>query len=333
MNRRGFTLLETILAGLIGTLVLSACIGLFGLLDRSDRRLGARFEDVLAMGRLRTAVSRAMDTLVMSTDPQPAGSDGRNLPENPATPLPPPRFVLEPDLAPSLTGLMRRANIAGKEGSPPQRFELVLARSPVPPPRGRETAPAHGRRAVRGVFELRPDRRRERDHGSYAVKGDEAGWTLWWRPLRIPSGPTTGTAQGDDADTRWMDPSQDPAAVEIISGLERCQWTVYQDREKRTTYSAIWALGLPAYVELSVRTTAGVNAAWMFEVGWSNSPEVVDDPLVPESAPEPGDEEGAEGDPATPGGRPNNATENGATNTTGGARTPARRMSPGRPIN
>jgi prepilin-type N-terminal cleavage/methylation domain-containing protein len=329
MRRRGFTLLETILAAVIGSLVLLACAGLFGLLDRSDRRLGARFEDVMAMERLRSAVARAMDTLVMSTEPQPPGSDGRGLSDAPAegaTRPPPPRFVLEPDLSPSLTGVLRRANIAGKDGAAPQRFEVVLARSPVPPRGPRVAAPEHGRRAVRGVFELRPDRRKEKDHGSYAVKGDEAGWTLWWRPLSIPDGRTTGEPGGNDGDTRWMDPADDPAATELITGLERCQWTVYVKREKQTQYAAVWALALPAYVELSVKTTAGVTARWMFEVGWSNAPEIVEDPRVPE----PGGEQPAAGDEsAGPAG--GNATGEGVSRTT----TTPRRITPAgrRPIN
>ncbi|MCC6659304.1 MAG: hypothetical protein IT437_00290 [Phycisphaerales bacterium] len=326
MNGRAFTLLETMLAALIGALVLAACMGMFGLLDRSDRRLGARYEDAMAMERLRGAVARTMDTLVMSTDPLPP-SGGRPVTEmgqpSDGPPPPPPRFVLEPDAAASLVGVARRARIAGEGATEaPQRFEVVLSRSPLPV-REAVDIPAHERRAVRGVFELRPDRRANLP--SYRVKGEQPGWTLWWRPLPIPDGPTTGVApSAGGASTRGIEPYQDPAATEIISGLEQCRWTVYKDREKKTAYTATWGLNLPAYVELSVRTTAGLTANWMFEIGWTNAPEVIADPALPapNEAGDGGDADGARG------------AGNGATNpstTADGKTTTGMDIRPARP--
>jgi hypothetical protein len=296
---RGFTLLETMLAALIGSLVLGVCMTMFAFLDRSDRRMGARFEQAMGLERLRRAVDRAMSTLVMSSEPPRRGGENRTVggtpagaaPEADPRPLPPPRFLIEPDGSPTVERLVKRARIAGMGATTgittPQRMEVVLERSPIPTPRA--SAPEHGRRAVRGVFELRPDSMTPATAAgimvspSYRVSGAAEGWTLWWRPLPTPaeSDPSGPSRSKSEADVRGLDPTQDPAAVPIMSGLTDCTWTVYRKREKRRDLNAIWSLDLPAYVELSVTTTAGLTSQWMFEVGWISAPEVVEEPPTP----------------------------------------------------
>jgi hypothetical protein len=171
-----------------------------------------------------------------------------------------------------------------------QRLEVLVSRTPVPPGFGRsntvevmEAMTALPTGPQRGAFELRPD-----VSTPAAALGDantvdmnNPGWTLWWRPLP----PNVGEQAPDPY---AMDPAQDPAAVVIATGLQECQWQAYKTvtdpvtgkskgREKISEMEASSLQDLPAYFEMSVRTVSGQTAKWMFEVGWSNGPEVLDE--------------------------------------------------------
>ncbi len=248
------------MAALIAGMILIAVAGVFASIDGMDARLQARFLAAADLQRLRTVVGRALDSLLMSAEAQ--------RPQGGAEPEPEPkRFILATEEAEAVERAGRRARMSGAIGlESPQRLEVVLKRWPVPPGlaaerradsrrRGVEEPPPVGPGgAVRCAFELRPD--------------EQGGWTMWWRPLPLPD--------RGGASAREMDPAEDPDAVPLISGLTKCRWTAFEDRQRRSEMTGTWATDLPAYVELEVQTAAGPRGNWVFEIGWGNGPEFAD---------------------------------------------------------
>lgn len=145
-----------------------------------------------------------------------------------------------------------------------------------------------------GVFELTPPGPAPIDGltGEPIDEDSREGWTLWWRQIEPPVNPSAaaliGAAALMDAETGQtptatsvptgapgisagvlVDPRMDPTAVPLIRGLEMCHWSVYRGRKLMPDYAATYSGELPAYVQLEIRTTSGVYANWMFEVGWA----------------------------------------------------------------
>jgi prepilin-type N-terminal cleavage/methylation domain-containing protein len=133
MLRRGFTLLEVTLAAAMGGVILLACVGIFGALDRSDRLLEARAEQSGDLQRMRLVMQRTFMRIVTSDAPKPFVNDGRSNParrpgqDADATP-PPPRLILEN------SRISQIATMTSEKGLTlsPQRLEVVLIESPVP---------------------------------------------------------------------------------------------------------------------------------------------------------------------------------------------------------
>jgi prepilin-type N-terminal cleavage/methylation domain-containing protein len=67
--RRGFTLLETVMAAAIGSLVVLACLGMFYAMNRTDRALDTRAKEQGELERLRKVMERSFSTLLMSDEP------------------------------------------------------------------------------------------------------------------------------------------------------------------------------------------------------------------------------------------------------------------------
>ena len=55
--RRSFTLLETMLAAVLGALILFTCLGMFGSLSRSDRRQEARLTEAMEFALAQRAIT------------------------------------------------------------------------------------------------------------------------------------------------------------------------------------------------------------------------------------------------------------------------------------
>jgi prepilin-type N-terminal cleavage/methylation domain-containing protein len=272
MKDRGFTMLETMMASLIGAMVVVVCVGLFGAMDRTDRGTALRFDQTSSLSRVHLVMRRTFASIVMS-DASVRGSAPGRAGEKDAAP-PRPRMLLESDQSPSMQRALSRMGTSGSV----QRLEVVLSKAPVPAgmdsPRGEALAMAayeptiYAGPAVRGVFEVRPDPIGEQAKG-WGVPGLDPrhrGWTLWWRPL-----PHQDTGLAGSLYT--LDPESDPRAVPIASGLVSVKWTAFKERKRGTAFSATQFQDLPAYMELEVRTTMGLTAHWMFEVDWINGPE------------------------------------------------------------
>ena len=59
----------------------------------------------------------------------------------------------------------------------------------------------------------------------------------------------------------------------VTDGLAGLRFTVFDDRQRKLDYTAIWYEDLPAYVEVEVATVAGLYGNWMFDIGWFIGPE------------------------------------------------------------
>jgi prepilin-type N-terminal cleavage/methylation domain-containing protein len=191
---RGFTLLETILATVIGALVLAGAVSLFTALSRSERTMSRASQHLEDLALTQQVLRRSCMTMVLAGRQsvqaaiEQAEQDGEITPEEQAN-LPRPRFLLEFDGAPSLGAMRSNAALDGATlydpagyGLGPQRLELVLPDKPVP--ESMRLFPAAWVRAptddllrafdpsgvqrpstelgLRGCFELRPDGARER---------------------------------------------------------------------------------------------------------------------------------------------------------------------------
>ncbi len=314
MNRRGFTMLELTLAAMLGSVVLLAALGVFASLDRGDRVLAARAEQSTGLELASMAIENAVGTLVMDAgsqgkspskpDPKLAatGSAGATGSE-PAAESGRPRVLLEVDATPGLPLMpdVAAASTAGAPttgmgaGSAPQRLELVLARHPTPvetrasdlltvagpggPGRGDQ---GQGKpMAVRGAFELRPEVRKTPE--------GPTTWTLWWRPIE----------RRVNESGAEMYAGVDELAVPLARGLVACRWSVFYEEAWATTHSTAAVLDLPAYVKLQITTSAGLEADWLFEVGWTMGPEFKPPPKTEDG--EVTDEETGT-DESTPGG-------------------------------
>ncbi|MCA9298617.1 MAG: prepilin-type N-terminal cleavage/methylation domain-containing protein [Phycisphaerales bacterium] len=292
MTRRGFTMLEVVMATLIGSLVATTCISLSYALMRTDRSLASRAEQQHDLMIAHLVIQRALGGLVMNKDRDSApvrpediedpverarleaqlADQGDDAPQESG---PAPRFVLEADT--DFDRLVRRANFAsGPRLSSPQRLEVVCNTPPVPPPGPPitlEALPAHLRTpervaevkrlqgifagTIRGAFELRPE----------ADEDERLHYTLWW----IPS--------AGDAEEML---TTEAAGTPLVADITRCSWEVFKGRERLGQYHATFATELPAYVTLEIETEAGIYANWMFEIGWVSGDETGEDDPAPD---------------------------------------------------
>jgi hypothetical protein len=279
-DRGGFTLLEVVLASLVGVLLVVGAFGALSGLERANVRLSVRAAEQAQLDRARVVIDRAVGALVMSDLPPPpgrwrerqpagfgvplpAGSEGsgsgsRGSGESEARVEPPPRFVLSV----AETGAGVPADWGG--GSAPQHLELTVSRPPILP----EDEEDAGHRVVmtnhqglavevhspRGRFELSPVR----------GEGGRTEYELWWRPLPPRAvGP-------DRLDTSGF--AERPVRV-----AERLRWAwfeVFAGRKKHADgFSATWAVDLPAYVRFEAMTASGLYVDWLFEPTWTSAPE------------------------------------------------------------
>ncbi len=266
MTRTAFTLLETVLAAVIGSLVVLSGYAVFASLNAADRSLSRRADEQVQMAQLQRTMQRAFSSLLLAPTPQntqqPSGGAGGvtagAATESAEEPTIPPRFILGPETDERISRLTQRAKFAAGGGggkvASPQRLEITLHKPPiVAPPSQRvpgltlveasEAAQQDAAGGVRGAFVLTPDEVSELSRS----EDGRTGWTLWWQPM----------VGGDDT-----------APVPVATGLVYCQWQVFKDREMHAELSAGIPSDLPAYVQLEVETLGGLYANFMFELAW-----------------------------------------------------------------
>lgn len=340
-RRHAFTLLELMLAVVLGTVIVGVAWALMLSVDRADRAIEANGVDSAQLERARLAVSRMAASILMAQGSDPRklalregeteGDKSRprrrnRLGINADDPLPTPRIMLSPDreaggvmaplhapLDPALLG--ERMVSAGDLGMGvvPQRLEIVLVDPPVPTTidkfeaarrvlrrnadraqriadatAGSEDAeaasdaaeqedaePEVAVRAFRGIFQFRPEALTDED-----IARIEQGetirprWQLEWQAL-MPRGLYPQDSLPPDA---ILD---GPPRV-IAHDLVYANWVFFDNGERKAEFLATWGTDLPAYLELELETAGGVQANWMFEIGWAFGPEVP--PPVPDTS-------------------------------------------------
>ncbi|MEO1583222.1 MAG: type II secretion system protein [Planctomycetota bacterium] len=287
-RRRGFTLLETVLAVAVGSIVLAATLGVLTTVRQSNAALGEQSRDMNDLAQTQLAVRRAMDTLLAAPTGAVRGALAGSAEE---------AFIdavldtANPDPIPGLP-----ARFEMTTGDNP-RFEMVLSRPlldrPPEPGAGSRFERRLGRTAAdvgaalgvsasdlpghRGAFELR------------RAQGEQHP-DLWWVPL--PPRPVT-TAGGSpapfDADTL-------PPPRRLCRDVTALRWTGFIDSERVPRVRAVESSQFPAFVELEIATAGGGYGNWTMELAWTvgaelNPPEVPDIGIDAEPAdPTPEDE-------------------------------------------
>ncbi|MBM4108238.1 MAG: hypothetical protein FJ255_05425 [Phycisphaerae bacterium] len=288
---RGFTLLEVVLAAMVGLLMVLAAFLVLSGMERTNQRLAARATEQAQLERAHVVLYRALNTLVMSDLPTPPGRWRERQPGRAGTPAPPappptepptgepgarsvggsavqpeppPRFVLRKDAS------AERPSAAWGAGSTPQHLELTLSAQPIAGdasedewrefrlPMTNHQGLVLDVHAHRGRFELTPVEVRPVDAAA------RTEYELWWRPL--PPLPV-GLDQLDTA----------PFAEGPVKVAEHLRWAwfeVFAGRRKQADkFTATWVVDLPAYVRFEAMTATGLYVDWLFEVGWTSAPE------------------------------------------------------------
>lgn len=251
---RGFTLLETVLAIAVGSLVLAGALSVLTTMRTTDRALSNQSIEMNDLARTQLAVRRAMQTL--HTAPRNTVRAALGDPSEDQV-----NAVLRTPFPEPLPGVASRFEMT--TGTNP-RLEAVLSRPLLAPPRstgrGAPSLDATGMLATvtaeqlpghRGAFELR----REPD----------AEWpALWWVPLPprdMPPGVT-------------FDASTLPPPARLCRNVRSMAWTAFIDRQRLAQVRAIEDDQFPAYIELEIQTAGGAYGNWMFELGWTSGPEL-----------------------------------------------------------
>lgn len=290
-QRRAFTLLEMMLASILGAAVVLASFSLMAAMSSTDDRTKERNKASAELSRAHQAFRKAFGSVVVKA-PQPrtanrnanagaiadpkSGATDPNKPEGLKQDNPddqtPPRVLLENDTV-----------TPGQ-----QRLELVVSEPPIMA--GVDGTPLPGERAewyskTRGAFELRPAK---------AGEGFDLFWVVY--PLESASGITdTGEAELPGADPKvegtapppiepavgsaYSDtfPKEALASLLISRNLAKCNFRLVRSGENGKVEPLTEArVGtedeLPAYLELDIATNQGQSATWMFEVGWTVEP-------------------------------------------------------------
>lgn len=343
-GRGGFTLLEMVLAVMVGSMVVALSIALLTSIERGSSMMGARTAQTADMQTARLVINRALNSILAAPPVQNQGrapavarAEGEPAPEPERSSAP--RVML--DIDPLVTGVMERRELDGTVVvQQPQRLEIVLLDSPVPSAsnvdpfalarvakreatkkkRQSESDAAAssepgadegdvakaadedatddaaddgttdedatgedgerqsvedgdlGARAVRGVFELRPQlltaAQRERLRESVRSK---PVYELWWRPVASPTSVAEWTAMSRGE--RLVETARLGRPYRLAGDITFARWRMFDDREKRTRFEATQYNQLPAYAEFEVETTAGLRHQWLFEIGWAIGPE------------------------------------------------------------
>lgn len=279
-GRRGFTLIEVVLAVAAGLVLLGVMISTFTLLRRSGERTQQYATAAREMGRLQDALRQSFGFVVVkvrpanrtagSTTPPPRPS-GESAPDN-AEPeveeVGPPRLVLTRD---PVTGV--------------PRVEMHVAKAPVAV-KGLDGVtrfqPAGAGGYVRGAFEFRPGPMRRGESGR-----PEPTYDVYWVALRdwaeIDAAAEEDLEAGErlrerreERRARFEEAASEPIGEGIVArGFADVQVEFFrsEQREDRTfnlraeqESSSSFDADLPAYVRVRARHEQEYSAEWMFEV-------------------------------------------------------------------
>lgn len=252
MSRRGFTLLETVLAMVVGILVLTATLGVMSAVRASDSMLAVRATQQRELADVRIAVSSALARLRPAPNNIVRDHLGDGVTDDQLD------AILDVPYPEPISGLPHHFELSMVDNKP--RLEVVVDRLPQGTYRPDEVEDAgvedeqpengatftfdqlHG---FRGAFEL---------HASQ----ERTAYELWWVPLPPPDLPE-GVV---------FDESTLPEPRLLCEHVASLSWSAFIDGRKVPLLRAVEARQFPAYVELEISTTDELYASWMFELGW-----------------------------------------------------------------
>lgn len=250
--RRGFTLVEIILASVLGSLIVVASWSLFSTVNAADRRSRERASDTIQLSNVHRVLSRAFQTIqtaertrVVSAQPNtanlaiPSTFEGTN-PDEAAKRGRVPRVILEQD-----------------QGRPGQRLEMVLAEAPIRGARLQRAGYDPSTNAVRGAFRLAPSER-----------GPRGSHDLVWEMYQPLESETDAEAERSVSATRVIAEGLEDLRIRFWKSEPRSQ-----ELKPMMTAEVVLEADLPAYAEVAVRLASGRTVNWMFEIGWTPGPE------------------------------------------------------------
>jgi type II secretory pathway component PulJ len=157
-SRAGFTLLEVTLATALGAMVIVVCMALLRSMERLERPLAIRQQELADLHRARTVIQRAMSTLVMSDTTQPVNPNARRSAISSTTSIddaaaksafeataeataskqqqqarPPARLLLEADQTDELKAMLQQVGVPADSAASIQRMEVVVDTPPIAP--------------------------------------------------------------------------------------------------------------------------------------------------------------------------------------------------------
>lgn len=314
MIPRAFTLLETLLAAALGSIVVLVAAGLMWSISATDRRLEVRYRQLAEIRGVRLTMERAFGSLLMSEQPIPnppreqtntlRWDHLKSLRQRGSEEIPPDRLRL------GVSG----GGVAPGLDVPLQRLEIVLTDPPVPSPKAQAAADAMVNQLLSASTSRRSSRRtpesgdakaggddRNRREGDARTPGQGEADRLAEQAAQEEDADfavraTRGAFElrpgmGDEVDSSlelWWVPlprvGTSPDEVDAMSVLDEpyriakelrsMRWRVFRERVWHNELAATWSEELPAYIEVDVVTTGGLTANWLFEVGYARGPEL-----------------------------------------------------------
>lgn len=263
-RRRAFTLLEMMLAMVVGMLVLGTALSVMLTVTRTDKQLAQRAQEQHELATVRHVVNTALTRL------RPAPNNTiRDLMREDSNDQAIEAY-LDNVYPEPLAGTSFRFELDDAEGLP--RLELVSDRVPAGPSEeaefqntGTSVQASSSSQSSQTGYRLSYD---DLDGFRGAIELERApngeAFLLWWVPLppeEVPEG-------------AWFDESSLPEPTLLCEHVKSISWTAFIDREKISRIRATEARQFPAYIELELETTGGLYGSWMFELGWTPGPEV-----------------------------------------------------------
>lgn len=150
---RAFTLLEVVLATSMGAMVIVVALALMQSMERLEKPLGVRQQELADLHRARLVMQRAIAGLVMSDTTAPVNPNARRNSNQTTTgdeaaksafeaaeeqfksrnPRPPARLLLEPDTSAELRAMLVDVGLPADEAQKLQRLEVVIDTPPIAP--------------------------------------------------------------------------------------------------------------------------------------------------------------------------------------------------------
>ena len=281
--RRGFTMLEVLLASVLGVMLIGVCLSMFVLLNQAQARVERSTDRQVELATLHNALQSSFRQLVLNARAR-AVRPGQNAPAQPqgqpnGQPVNPDNkaaaaalgdpaattfattsatsSAIDPDHAAAEASKgPARLLLVKDPTSGLQSLEVVLARAPIALKLKDGSAALANPEAgggTRGRFELRPEPATN-------------GWAVWYTAFAAtdgPDGPRSGMGER-----------------RLAGGLKKFNWTFQKTGkkpdgkstgllEKLTELRAVDTSEIPAYVEVDVETVEGQKANWMFELGFT----------------------------------------------------------------